>query len=66
MGAMDDLIRVRITPDEDRLLGEMVPPYLRGERKAEQRVRWAIEQLTGRGNGKPTQTAAEQENASSE
>lgn len=36
---------VRTTPEEDRRLEEVVPEFLRGQKNATKRVRWAIERL---------------------
>ena len=64
----DDGIRnVRITAAEDRQLDEVAPDYLKGERKAEQRVRWAIDEYLKRLNGcNPSQPSSEPAHASSE
>ena len=41
----DEMLHLRITPNEDRQLNEVAPAYLRGPKKMEQRVRWAIDQF---------------------
>ena len=40
--AETELRTVRITPEEDRQLEAVAPEYLKGGRRIEQRVRWAI------------------------
>ena len=37
---------IEVPTEEDRMLEQVVPAYLRGEKKTTQRVRWAIEKLT--------------------
>lgn len=43
--ADNEIRTIRITPSEDEQLEAIAPDYLKGGRKIEQRVRWAIEQF---------------------
>ena len=41
----DETIAVRMTVEDDRRLDAIAPSYLKGGRRAEQRICWALEEL---------------------